>query len=476
LRERPSEVENTEIISSPRILISALRGSNAKTIISLGLITAFKRRNIKILPYKKGPDYIDAAWLSKAAREVCDHLDLYLMDEDGVREVFSHRAGRENLSIVEGNRGLFDGVDIYGTYSTAKIARLLEIPVILIIDCTKITNTVASLVLGCQTFDKDVPICGVILNRIAGERHGDIIKRSVEHHTGLPVLGLVPNLDIDMPERHLGLTTVEETVDFTKKLDFLGDLAERYLDLDKILDLAKNAPKIEQEKTISRSKSVEKQKVTIGIIKDAAFQFYYSANLEALTNEGAELTLFDSMQDIELKPVDLLYIPGGFPEVHADKISENKGFRESVKHFAQKGMPIYGECGAVIYLGNRVSFRNQRYDMCGVFPLEFELTHKPAGHGYTKLVVDRENPFFPKDVELKGHEFHYSTPINWNSSDYNSAFHMKKGVGFGGKRDGIFFKNVFATYTHIHAAGTRQWASWMINVARKINFSKQYNT
>jgi len=460
-------------IPHPRILISALRGSSAKTIVTLGMIVAFIRRGLKIFPYKKGPDYIDAAWLSQAAGEICDHLDLYIMGVNGVCEVFYRRVNPETVSIIEGNRGLFDGVDIHGTYSTARIARLFEIPVILIVDCTKTTNTIAPLIAGCQAFDPKVQFSGIILNRVAGKRHGDIIRKSIEYHTGLPTLGELPNLDIEMPERHLGLTPVRETHDFNRKLELLGDLAERYLDLDQVLKIAKSAPSLSFSPETQARKPVkdETKKVRVGIIKDSAFQFYYPENLIALKQEGAEIIEFDSMRDKSIVPVDLLYIAGGFPEVYADKISENKSFRDSIRIFAEKGLPIYGECGAVIYLGRRVVYNGQKYNMCGIFPIDFELSKKPAGHGYTDIKVDNENPFFPVGTSLKGHEFHYSIPTNWNLSTYDTAFSVKKGFGFDGSRDGLHKKNVFATYTHLHATGTKNWAKWLVKKAGQTGFS-----
>lgn len=461
-------------IYCPRILISALRGSSAKTIISLGITVALKKRGIKIFPYKKGPDYIDAAWLTKAAGEMCRHLDLYLMGETGVSKVFFRQVNSKAVSIVEGNRGLFDGIDIHGTYSTAKIARLLKIPVILVVDCTKTTNTIAPLVLGCQKFDPKVPLSGIILNHVAGKRHGDVISKSIKHHTGLPVLGILPELDIQMPERHLGLTTVTETKDFEKKLDRMGDIAEEYLNLDKMLKIAKKAPgiKIPVKRKKATVKTKHAQTISVGIIRDKAFQFYYPENLESLEQEGANLIEFDSIRDKEIKPVDLLYIGGGFPEVFAEKISKNKSFRDSIKYFAEKGMPIYGECGAVIYLGNSVVFNGKKNAMCGIFPLDFELTKKPSGHGYTEIKVDKKNPFFPKGLTLKGHEFHYSLPINWNAEKFNTAFSVKKGFGFDSKKDGLFTQYVFVNYTHLHAAGAKDWAKLLVNTARKISFSK----
>ena len=460
-------------INSPRLLISALHGSGAKTIVSLGLSVAFSRLGFKVIPYKKGPDYIDAAWLTKAAGMDCHHLDLYFMGEKGIIDVFNKRIDPSAIALVEGNRGLFDGVDIHGTYSTARIARLLDIPILLILDCTKTTNTVTSLVMGCQAFDPDINLSGVILNRVAGKRHGELIKKSIEYHTEVPVIGMIPNLDLSMPERHLGLTTVYESDDFKVKLEELGNIVEKYLDIQQVLSIAQNASTIDIGQIRQKKSESNEDKVLIGIIRDPAFQFYYAENLEALKQEGAEIVEFNSLKDNKIIPVDLLYIAGGFPEVHAKQISSNTSFMSSIRDFAEQGMPVYGECGAVIYFGDSLRYEGQSFKMCGIFPLDFEFSKKPQGHGYTSLIVDSVNPFFKKGLKLKGHEFHYSIPGNWISNQATTAFKLEKGFGLDGKRDGLFWKNVFVTYTHLHSAGAEFWAKSLVDLARQTGFSKK---
>jgi len=460
-------------VQSPRILISALHGSGAKTIVSLGLSVVFKRLGHEVIPYKKGPDYIDAAWHTKAAGRDCHHLDLYFMSECAIKQAFYQRVNADAITLVEGNRGLFDGVDIHGTYSTARIAKLLKIPVLLIVDCTKATNSVTAMVLGCQAFDPDVQLSGVILNHVAGKRHGDLIKKSIEHHTDLPVLGIIPNLDISMPERHLGLTTVNESDDFKEKLEQLGDIAEEYLDIAKITQIARDAVPLSVEKTVTGRSTEKGKKVVIGIVRDPAFQFYYPENLQALRDEGADIIEFNSLVDKKIQPVDLLYIAGGFPEVHADKIARNTSFMSSIRDNVELGLPLYGECGAVIYLGESLEFEGENHKMCGVFPLNFKFSKKPFGHGYTSLKVDKKNPFFEEGVQIRGHEFHYSVPGDWDSSKFSTAMVLEKGFGLDGQRDGLFRKNVFATYTHLHAAGEVKWARSLADVARKTAFRQK---
>lgn len=448
----------------PRILISALRGSSAKTIMSLGITVALERRGHKVLPFKKGPDYIDASWLSKAAGSPCRHLDLYFMGEEGLRQAFYPYASPDKLALVEGNRGLFDGMDTKGTYSTASIAKILDIPVILVLDAQKITNTISTFVLGSKALDPKVPIKGVILNKVAGKRHIDILKKSIIENTGLPVLGAVPKISIEIPERHLGLVTADESSEINETLEKLGDMAEEYLDIEAIVELAKNTDEFQFE----NKESVEptEKKVRVGIIRDKAFQFYYPENLETLEREGAELIEFDSMKDKELGDIDLLYIGGGFPEVFAESLSKNISFKNSIKNFADNAGYIYGECGAMIYLGAEVSFEGKTYEMCGVFPLAYEFTKKPAGHGYTEIEVINENPFFPSGIKLRGHEFHYSKVKNWNPEKHKTAFEVKRGIGLDAKRDGLFKKNVFLSYTHLHVGAFKDWAKYLLACKR----------
>jgi len=214
--------------------------------------------------------------------------------------------------------------------------------------------------------------------------------------------------------------------------------------------------------------------VTVGIIRDKAFQFYYPENLEALENEGAQIIEFNSLEDTDLKPIDLLYIGGGFPEVYAEQISKNRSFCDSIKKHAGKGLPIYGECGAVIYLGKSLNYHGQNFPMCNVFSLDFEFFRKPVGHGYSVLEVTQKNPYFPLGTTLKGHEFHYSLVKNKGLENQTMVFEVKKGFGFDGKVDGILKDNVLLSYTHLHAAGAKYWASGMIHLARERKFSKSF--
>jgi cobyrinic acid a,c-diamide synthase len=283
----------------PRILISALRGGAGKTILSIGITAAWKKLGERIAPFKKGPDYIDAGWLSLAAGRPCHNLDTFLIEKNHVLQSFLTHASKSDIAVVEGNRGLYDGIDMAGSTSTAELAKLLKTPIVLCVDCTKSTRTVAAAVLGCKTFDPNVDIKGVILNRVAGSRHENILRTSIEHYCDIPVLGAVPKLDRqNFPERHMGLIPTPEHSWAHDSIDAASQMAKNYLDLDTLATVAWDAGSLTGANLIRESiqqsaTSIKHPKPKIGIIKDSAFQFYYPENIEALKAAGAE-TLFIS--------------------------------------------------------------------------------------------------------------------------------------------------------------------------------------
>lgn len=451
----------------PRIVVSGLGGGQGKTVVTLGLLRGWQKKGRSIAPFKKGPDFIDASWLRQASGRPCYNLDTFLIDESTVFASFVERAQEADGAIIEGNRGLFDGMDIYGSHSTANLAKLLSSPIILVIDCTKTTRTVAALVLGCQQMDPNVTIAGVVLNQIAGSRHAQIVRSSIEQSCNIPVLGEIPKLrDFPLQERHMGLTPPQEHRRLTETIGIADIIAEKYLDLDKIWEVAGTAPHLEasvlQHGLVDTSAAPS---VRIGVIRDSAFQFYYPENFEALERRGAEIVEISALENIELPNVDALYIGGGFPETHAELLARNSGFRHSVHQAAENGVPIYAECGGAIYLGEQVRINDTMYPMAGVFPVDFSLEKKPQGHGYTILQSDTPNPFFKTGTTIRGHEFHYSKISQWKSDRVTLTFAVKRGNGFDGKRDGLCYKNVLSTYTHVHALGERRWADALVSQA-----------
>lgn len=462
----------------PGIIIAGLRGGSGKTILSLGIIAAWKEKGHKVAPFKKGPDYIDAGWLSKAAGRPCHNLDTYLCPPSIVEQSYLDHLGHCDISVVEGNRGLYDGIDTDGSTSTAELAKLLNLPVLLILDCTKATRTMAAMVLGCMKFDPDVRIIGVVLNRVAGKRHEKKVRDSIERFCNIPIFGAIPKLDEeDFPERHMGLITSEEHLFSDQAIRSAIRIANQNLNLDGLYDAIRQLSFTDSE-TKDDTIGPEPQAlsaplypnmvpaiVTIGIIRDSAFQFYYPDNIEALQKLGAKIKFISPLSESSIPDVDAIYMGGGFPETHARALAENKPFRNDLKRLSQKGLPIYAECGGLIFLGESIRLEDRVYPMSGILPIKFGLCNLPQGHGYTEVEVVRQNPFFQPGEILKGHEFRYSNILSIDYHDNEMALKMTRGKGIIEKKDGFFRLNTFGTYTHIHALGTPSWAPSMIRNA-----------
>lgn len=455
----------------PRIIITALRGGAGKTILSIGIIAAWTDLGKKVAPFKKGPDYIDAGWLALAAGRPCYNLDTFMIKEEQILNSFLSHSINKDIAVIEGNRGLYDGLNIEGSTSTAELAKLLNAPVVLCIDCTKTTRTMAAVVFGCMQFDPDVKISGVILNRIAGSRHENIIRKSIEQYCGVPVLGAVPKLDKQsFPERHMGLVPMPEHGWAKDSIAAASQTASQYLDLsaiEKIANQAATSSSDQQPATGDQQPATGDRQPTprIGIVRDSAFQFYYPENIEALISLGAEIVFISPFSDSTIPPVDAIYIGGGFPETHAKELAEKVAFKQQLKSLAEDGLPIYAECGGLMYLGKELVLDGKSYPMADVLPVIFGFSKRPQGHGYTIIKVKRENPYFKVGTEIRGHEFHYSKVLEWTGTDNDLVFSMKRGAGFINKNDGVCYKNVLATYTHIHALGTPYWADALVQNA-----------
>lgn len=462
----------------PRLVIAGLKGGSGKTTLSLGLIGALREKGMRVAPFKKGPDYIDAGWLASAAGCPCYNLDPFLISSERLLFSFLSHSEDSDISVIEGNRGLYDGMDEKGLYSTAEVAKILKSPVVLIVDCTKVTRTIAALILGSQRFDPEVDIKGVVLNRVAGSRHETVIRQSVERYCDIPVLGAIPKLAPGaFPERHMGLTPHQEHPDTGQAVSFACDVARKYLDIEKIISIAQDGPLA----AVTGSKFIPKKsgqslkgKVRIGVIRDSAFQFYYPENLEELERGGADLMEFSAISESMPDDIDALYIGGGFPETHAIALAGNVRFRDALRNAVNSGLPVYAECGGLMYLGEGLLLNGKTYPMTGIFPLVFSLEKKPQAHGYSTADVINHNPFFPKGTILRGHEFHYSKPLHAGETikEFSFAFRMERGEGLYEKMDGICFRNVLATYTHLHAYGAAEWVEGMLMQARQFKEMK----
>ncbi|MCI4626528.1 MAG: hydrogenobyrinic acid a,c-diamide synthase (glutamine-hydrolyzing) [Candidatus Magnetoovum sp. WYHC-5] len=458
----------------PRVVISGLKGGSGKTTLTLGILKNLKDKGLNITPFKKGPDYIDAGWLARASGRRCYNLDTFIMPEDQILTSFISQSVNSNGSLIEGNRGLFDGVDSSGTFSTASLAKLCGAPIILVVDCEKTTNTLGVIVKGICGFDSELSIKGVVLNYTAGARHERIITEAIEKHAGVQVLGAIRRESASLvPERHMGLFSSLEYSAVDVALNAIGKVIANSVDIDKIWNICNESFPINYEITTANNTPQHKNVVKIGIIKDSSFQFYYPENISALSKLGADIIQISALESHELMDVDALYIGGGFPETNAPLLAKNQSFMKSLRTNIEKGLPVYAECGGFMFLGNTIINGNKVFPMTGIFPVDFVMESKPQAHGYTIVEVCKENTFFNKNVILKGHEFHYSrvTGLNVKSQgiapQFTFVYKMDRGKGIADGYDGLMYKNVLATYTHLHALGSNVWAEGMISAAMK---------
>lgn len=449
------------------IVIAGLAGGSGKSVVSVGLTAYLTGKGRRVVPFKKGPDYIDAGWLALAADQECYNLDPYLMSNEAIQASFNRHSKNAEIVVVEGNRGIYDGVNSRGGYSTAELAISLKLPVVLVVNCIKTTRTVAAMVLGCKMLDKRIDIRGVILNHIATKRQQQIVTEAVEEATGIPVLGVIPRMKRDIfPMRHLGMIPYQEYTGSHEAISYLAKIIEESVDVQKLEDCMEKVQSGTHTANSLKQFAPKQADVKIGVIQDAAFQFYYAENLEALIAQGAELIVVNALTDESLPPLDGLYIGGGFPETSAKELAANQQFRRSVKEAADSGLPIYAECGGLIYLGESIFLDDKAYPLAGVFPTRFGMSEKPQAHGYSIFRVEGDNPFYSEGATIKGHEFRYSTILEWAGKKEELVLKMERGKGFSGGRDGLRYKNVMALYTHVHACGTPQWAEGFVGFCR----------
>jgi cobyrinic acid a,c-diamide synthase len=456
--------------SVPRIVVAALKGGAGKTFLTAGLVAALRNRGHSPAVFKKGPDYIDSGWLGFAAGTACYNLDSYLFENAIVLDSFLRRSSGTTIGVVEGNRGLFDGVDAEGTFSTAELAKKLNAPVILVVDATKTTRTAAAMVLGCRVLDSGVDVKAVILNRVGGVRHERVLRDSIEQAAAVPVIGSVGKRSTaNFPQRHLGLLPLYEHPGAQQFIAEAARVVERSIDLDRVLEIASSAGRIETAASawpLDTLSGVHAD-LRIGVFKDSAFQFYYPENLEALQRTGARLLELDSLACDVLPEIDCLYIGGGFPETHAERLANNVSLKLSLSRAVENGLPVYAECGGLMYLSRELRVDNNVYPMVGVFPVDTVLERQPQGHGYIRVQVVGRNPFYPTGTILTGHEFHYSFVREMDDPNARYAFRVLRGHGMDGSRDGICTGNALGTYAHVHALGTPLWAEGLLKKARQ---------
>ncbi|MEH6455741.1 MAG: cobyrinate a,c-diamide synthase [Cocleimonas sp.] len=476
-----------------RIYISAGHKSSGKTTLSIGLCASLSQQGKRIQPFKKGPDYIDPLWLGNASSinkpRQCYNLDFNTQSSDEIIHTLNHYGTDADISIIEGNKGLYDGVALNGSDSNAAMAKLTQSPVILVIDARGVTRGVAPLLLGYQHFDKDINIAGVIYNFCGGARHEQKLRAVTEEYTDIPVFGMLRKSNsMDLAERHLGLMPSNETKDAKRRISEIAQFVTGSVDLSKVIECADSAeilPDAEQTLIVNTSliKTKDHIKLRIGICEDAAFGFYYADDKQALTNAGAELISINTLNDDALpNDLDGLFIGGGFPETQMKALEANESMRESIHDAIEAGLPTYAECGGLMYLSESIHWNNEFAEMVGIIPANAQMNKKPQGRGYVKLEETDDMPWIntidnsdllshDNDAisslapSINAHEFHYSSLENVNEKG-TFAFKVKRGVGITGEHDGWVYKNLVANYSHIRHTNAFPWANRFIAFIR----------
>lgn len=467
----------------PRLVISGLSGGSGKTLLSLGLTRAFCLRGCRVQPAKKGPDYIDAAWLALAARRPAANLDPYFLPAEELPSALAGAALRfapdgevPELAVIEGNRGLYDGRDVLGSCSTAQVALALAAPVLLVLNCAKMTRTAAAVVAGVASFAPALRFAGVVLNNVGNPRHAVQVRQAVEYYTDIPVLGELPRLrENPLPERHMGLELSPASrnphirAEREHILNFLAAYAEEHIDLDVALKAASAAPELPApELPAPRRAAVARPR--IGFVRDDALWFYYEENLTALRDAGAELVELNLLDGSPWPELDGLYLGGGFPELFPDELSSSPRLND-IRALAESGRPVYAECGGFMLLCRALRLDGRDVPMSNLLPVATEFLPRPQGLGYVEASTEKETPFHPRGSSWRGHEFHYSRCV-WDGPAPDFALALSPGVGMGRigdkGRDGLIAGpcgNVFASYTHLFAPAVPHWAERFVAAA-----------
>ncbi|MCD2253186.1 cobyrinate a,c-diamide synthase [Listeria marthii] len=433
-----------------KILIAAASSGAGKTTVTLGIMHALKKRGLRVQPFKVGPDYIDTNYHQAITGVASINLDSFLIDDDAMLAALFQKHGETaDISVIEGVMGLFDGLGIdRDNASTSFIAKCTKTPVILVVDGKAISTSAAAIVDGFNRFDPELEIAGVIINRVASENHFSLIKGAIERYTDVPVLGYLPkNAAVALPERHLGLVPQEEMTELETKWELLGDLIAEHVDLERLLEISKSREDLVGESLDIAMPDFSGLRVAYAL--DAAFHFYYQDNLELIRSTGATLIPFSPLEDMEVPEADFIYIGGGFPEVFAERLAKNSTMHESILAAHEKGIPIYAECGGLMYLGSALEMDDTQYEMVGVFSGISKMTTRLRKFGYCTATPSTHTLIGKKGSAIRGHEFHHSV----FETTETPCMKLSK------KRDGKIVKewnggyqkgNTFASYLHIH--------------------------
>ena len=467
----------------PRLFVSAAHKSSGKTTVSVGIAAALRARGLVVQPFKKGPDYIDPMWLTAAAGRSCRNLDFHTMGRAEIRAEFVQRSEGAGFALVEGNKGLHDGVAVDGADSNAALAKLLATPVVLVVDTRGITRGIAPLLHGYRDFDPGVRIAGVVLNQVGGERHEAKLVRAVHVYTDIPVLGAIGRVpELALGAAHLGLVPPVEVADAGERVERVARRVEADVDLDRLRGIAARAEPLDAapaspRPAASRAREVRTsvradveneppappgREVRIAIARDAAFCFYYPGDLEALEAAGARLVPFDTLHDRAAPEADGIFIGGGFPERAMDALEANAPMRASLRERIAGGTPAYAECGGLMYLARRIRWNGRSREMVGAIPADVAMHRRPRGRGYVVLEPTGDAPWTPRvRGVLHAHEFHHSSLENVENPSapgWRYAYRVRRGHGIDGERDGIVIGSLLASYAHLRDVEGCRWA------------------
>jgi cobyrinic acid a,c-diamide synthase len=441
----------------PRIVLAGTTSGVGKTSITCGIIHALQKNGYSVQPFKVGPDYIDPSYLSSISKHDTYNLDVWLMGKTQLLKSFISNS-KSDISLIEGVMGYYDGFGGDSNYaSTHHVATITKSPVLLVLDSSKTSRSIAATALGFQKFHRNSRIVGIILNKIGSKKH-EILCRTALEKTKIPIIGVIPkNPLLNLESRHLGLISTLENNTQKNQITKISKIISKSIDVNKIIEILKNPidlPKI--------PKSVpKKSKITIAVALDTSFNFYYQDNLEALHREGTTLKFFSPVKDKKIPKCDGLYIGGGFPEVLGNSLEKNQIMKKTIKKLSEDNLPIYAECGGLMYLTKSITSNNKKHKMIGIFDAETKMTKKMRLN-YTKGKIISKNPITEKLHNFQGHEFHYSQ-LESVSSDSKFAYNLEIGEGIKKHQDGMMEYNTLASYGHLYFDSSNYAQSFVKN-------------
>jgi cobyrinic acid a,c-diamide synthase len=454
-----------------RLFVSAAHKSSGKTTTTIGIASALSARGRVVQTFKKGPDYIDPMWLARASGRACFNLDFNTQEADEIRATFAGHLGGADIALIEGNKGLHDGLDTEGGDSSAALARLLGAPVVLVVDVVGMTRGIAPLLMGYRVFDPSVRLAGVILNKVVSPRQETKLRQAIERYTDLAVLGAVGrDREVIVGERHLGLTTPDETEASERVIAAIRARIEQGVDLDRLMTIAAEAPK-EPWLAAARKSAAPAPDLRVAVARDAAFGFYYPDDLAALERAGARLVFFDTMTAAAMPEADGLLIGGGFPETHTARLAANAALRADIARRIRAGLPTYAECGGLMYLSRSIAWRGETFPMVGVIAADTVMRDRPQGRGLVVIEETEDAPWRDPQgtsarVTIAAHEFHYAALENLDPAT-RFAYAVRRGHGIDGRHDGIVVANTLASFTHLRDTSRCHWAERFVDFIRR---------